>query len=50
MISKSQLIDSKIADAAFKIERDAISEVIEGRFATVLLARHRSLARPREYI
>ncbi len=37
LVSKSQLIDPKIADAAFKIERDAISEVIEGRFATVLL-------------
>jgi peptidyl-prolyl cis-trans isomerase D len=37
LVSKSQLIDPKIADAAFSIERDAISEVIDGRFATVLL-------------
>jgi peptidyl-prolyl cis-trans isomerase D len=37
MLAKSQMIDPKIADAAFKVERDAISEVIEGRFATVLL-------------
>lgn len=37
MVAKSQLIDPKIADAAFKIERDAISDVIEGRFATVLV-------------
>lgn len=36
-LSKAQLIDPKIADVAFKIERDAISEVIEGRFATVVL-------------
>ena len=37
IVAKSQLIDPKIAEAAFKIERDAISDVIEGRFATVLL-------------
>lgn len=37
LVSKSQLIDPKIADAAFSIERDAISDVVEGRFATVLL-------------
>jgi peptidyl-prolyl cis-trans isomerase D len=37
MVAKSQLIDPKIADVAFSIDRDAISEVIEGRFATVLL-------------
>lgn len=37
MIAKSQLIDPKIADAAFKIARDDISEAIEGRFATVLI-------------
>ncbi len=36
-LSKKQLIDPKIAEAAFKLERDAISEVVEGRFATVLL-------------
>jgi len=37
MVAKSQLIDPKIAEAAFKLDRDAISEVIEGRFATVLV-------------
>ena len=37
MVSKSQLIDPKIADAAFSLERDKISDVIEGRFATVLV-------------
>lgn len=37
MVAKKQLIDPKIADAAFKIARDDISEVIEGRFATVLI-------------
>jgi len=36
-LTKAQLIDPKIADAAFTIERDAISEVIEGRFANVVL-------------
>ncbi len=37
LLSKTQLIDPKIAEAAFKVERDAVSEVIEGRFATVIL-------------
>lgn len=37
LVSKSQLIDPKIADTAFKLERDAISEVVDGRFATVVL-------------
>jgi len=37
MVSKAQLIDPKIAEVAFTLDRDAISEVIEGRFATVLL-------------
>lgn len=37
MVAKSQLIDPKIAEVAFTLDRDAISEVIEGRFATVLL-------------
>jgi peptidyl-prolyl cis-trans isomerase D len=37
MVSKAQLIDPKIAEVAFTVDRDAISEVIEGRFATVLL-------------
>jgi peptidyl-prolyl cis-trans isomerase D len=37
MLAKNQLIDSKIADTVFALERDALSEVIEGRFATVLV-------------
>jgi len=37
MVTKSALIDPKIADAAFSLERDKISDVIEGRFATVLV-------------
>lgn len=37
LVAKSQLIDPKIAEVAFTIDRDAISEVVEGRFATVLL-------------
>jgi peptidyl-prolyl cis-trans isomerase D len=37
MVSRAQLIDPKIAEVAFTVDRDAISEVIEGRFATVLL-------------
>ena len=37
MVAKSQMIDPKIADTAFKMARDDISEVIEGRFATVLI-------------
>lgn len=37
MIGKSQLIDKTIADAAFAIERDKVSDVIEGRFGPVLL-------------
>jgi peptidyl-prolyl cis-trans isomerase D len=37
MLSKSQMLDSKIADAAFSLERDKISDVIEGTFATVIV-------------
>ena len=37
MLSKDKLIDPKIADAAFAIERDKLSEVIDGRFTTVLI-------------
>jgi peptidyl-prolyl cis-trans isomerase D len=36
-LTKKQLIDPKIADAAFALAKDAVSEVIEGRFAIVLL-------------
>jgi len=37
MLAKSDLIDPKIADAAFALERDKLSEPVEGRFAIVLL-------------
>lgn len=37
MLTKKQLIDPKIADAAFALKRDEISEVIEGRFAPVIV-------------
>ncbi len=37
LITKSQLYDPKIRDAAFALEKDKISEPVEGRFSTVLL-------------
>ena len=37
LITKKALIDKKIADAAFALEKDKYSDVIEGRFATVIL-------------
>jgi peptidyl-prolyl cis-trans isomerase D len=37
MKTKSQLFDSKIAEAAFSIERDKLSEIIDGTFGPVLL-------------
>ncbi|MEW5963280.1 MAG: SurA N-terminal domain-containing protein [Pseudomonadota bacterium] len=37
LLQKRQMIDPKIADAAFSLEKDNVSPVIEGRFATVLL-------------
>jgi len=37
LLSKDKLIDPKIADAAFALERDVLSEPVEGRFATVLV-------------
>ena len=37
LIAKSALIDPKIADVAFSLDKDKISEVIEGRFATVVV-------------
>lgn len=36
-VKKSSLIDKKIADAAFSLKKDKVSDVIEGDFATVLL-------------
>ena len=37
LISKDKMIDTKIADAAFALPKDTVSDVVEGRFATVLL-------------
>ncbi len=37
LVRRSALLDPKIADTAFKLDRDAVSEVIEGKFTTVLL-------------
>jgi len=37
MLTKAQMVDPKIADAAFSLERDKVSDVIEGTFATVLV-------------
>ena len=37
MLTKKQLIDPKIADAAFSLQRDKLSDVIDGSFATVLV-------------
>ena len=37
LVPKSALIDKKIAEAAFALEKDKISDVIEGTFATVLV-------------
>jgi peptidyl-prolyl cis-trans isomerase D len=36
-LTKSQVIDPKIAEAAFALGKDQVSAVIEGQFATVLL-------------
>ena len=37
LITKKVMIDKKIAEAAFALERDTVSDVVEGKFATVLL-------------
>ncbi|MBA2127690.1 peptidylprolyl isomerase [Hyphomicrobium methylovorum] len=37
LVTKSALIDPKIADVAFSIEKDKYSDVVEGRFATVIV-------------
>jgi peptidyl-prolyl cis-trans isomerase D len=37
LIIKKALIDPKIADVAFALEKDKFSDVVEGRFATVIL-------------
>ncbi len=37
VVSKDKLIDPKIADAAFALAKDQVSDVVEGRFSTVLV-------------
>ena len=37
LVTRKDLIDPKIADAAFALEKDKVSDVIEGRFASVLV-------------
>jgi peptidyl-prolyl cis-trans isomerase D len=37
LVNKKALIDPKIATAAFALDRDKVSDVVEGRFTTVLL-------------
>lgn len=37
LMTKEALIDSTIADAAFTLEKDQVSEVVKGRFRSVLL-------------
>ena len=37
LINKKALIDKKTADVAFALEKDKYSDVVEGRFATVIL-------------
>jgi peptidyl-prolyl cis-trans isomerase D len=37
LLAKAQIIDSKIADAAFALAKDAVSDPVDGRFATVLV-------------
>jgi peptidyl-prolyl cis-trans isomerase D len=37
LLTKKQLIDPKVAEAAFSLEKDKYSDVVEGRFATVIL-------------
>lgn len=37
LVTKAQMLDAKIADAAFKLKKDEVSAPIEGRFTTVLV-------------
>jgi peptidyl-prolyl cis-trans isomerase D len=37
LVTKQQMIDPVIAEAAFKLAKDRVSDVVEGKFATVLL-------------
>lgn len=37
LVNRKALIDPKVAEAAFSLEKDKFSDVVEGRFATVIL-------------
>jgi len=37
MLARKQLIDKKVADTAFGLARDQVSEVVEGRFAPLIV-------------
>lgn len=37
LVTRDQLIDSKVAEAAFALEKEKISDVVEGRFTNVVL-------------
>jgi len=37
LVTKKALIDPKVADVAFSLEKDKFSDVVEGRFATVIV-------------
>lgn len=37
MVTKKQIFDPKVAEAAFSIERDALSDIIDGRFGPIVL-------------
>jgi peptidyl-prolyl cis-trans isomerase D len=37
LVTKKALIDPKVAEVAFSLEKDKYSDVVEGRFATVIL-------------
>ncbi len=37
LVKKAELIDSKIADAAFALKKDEVSKPVEGQFTTVIL-------------
>jgi len=37
LLTRREMIDPKIADAAFSLEKDKVSDVVEGRFAIVLV-------------
>ncbi len=47
MLTKKQLIDPKVAEAAFSIARDKLSDVIDGRFAYFLVRRRSRSSRAR---